>query len=272
MFLIDMATLVKTQVTHYTNMEQYIEEPRINAQGTRMVLTVYGDTMQETGKLKVYNVSGSGSWEITPPEGVLGTADFHPDGEHILVTAGASFENLTDLVSVKYDGTGWTKIATAPGIVRYPRWSPDGTRIAMVMTIMNPDNYETGLWIYDINTSQFTKIVGGQYSIECPSWSPIPVGGGDSIVYQTDQNDPGGFFVDLYTINPDTLEGGLLIDDDAPMDKHPSYSPDGLSVMYTRYSESLIPGVYVYMVDTHQSYQITSDTSMANSPCWSWNW
>ncbi len=272
MFLLDMVTMEETQVTDYTTFENYIEEPRINAQGSRMLLTVYGDTMQMDGSLEVHDVSGPGSWVITPPDGVLGTADFHPDGDHIVVAAGVSFENLTDLVAVKYDGTGWTKIATAPGTVRFPRCSPDGTRIAMVITIMDPYNYETGLWIYDVDTSQFTKLVGGQYNIECPSWSPVKIGGADSIVYQTDQNDPGGFFVDLYTINPDTLEGGLLIDDDAPMDKHPSYSPDGLSVMYTRFSQSLTPGVWVYMTGTKQTYQITKDGSLANSPCWSWDW
>jgi len=268
MFLLDLDTMQETQITGYVGMGAIFEEPRINAQGTLALLTFNPSPMES--HIEVYEIGGSGSWLIFPPDGrYYGHADYHPDGEHLVVAEGTMWDDTADLISMKYDGSEGVKIATAPGSVRYPRWSPDATRIAMVVAQSGP--LETSLWIYDITTEEFTEILSGEFSIQCPSWNPaVSAGGQDWIAYQSTQNDPMGFWSDIFAINPDTLENFLLLDTGMD-DRHPSFSPDGLSVMFT--SDGWMGSdLYVYTIQSAEIYQITTDDTFDESPCWSWGW
>jgi len=267
MFLLNLDTMVETQITNYVGMGAIFEEPRINAQGTRALLTFTPTPFNS--HIEVYDIGG-GSNSILPPDNTYyGHADFHPDGDHIVVASGTDYDNTTDLVTFNYDGSEWTKLATASGKITFPRWSPDGTRIAMIISETTP-LYTSGLWIYDLGTQEFTMLVSGESYFACPSWNPAQPGGQDWIAYQSSKADPMGFWSDLFEINPDTLEDKLLYS--TYMDeRHPSYSPDGNYVMFAT-DGMMGSDLYIYAKAQNEAFQITYDDTYDDSPCWSWGW
>ena len=268
MFLLDLDTMWESQITKYVGIGANFEEPRINAQGTLALLTFCPSPV--TSHLEVFEIGTPNSWLDFPPAGYYGHADFHPDGEHIVLAVGTGWGNTPDLVTMKYDGSEWTKIATAPGSVSYPKWSPDGTRIAMVIGPAGPPPPQSALWIYDTTTQEFTQLLSGQYLIQCPSWNPAQPDGQDWIAFQSTMNDPMGFWSDIYVINPDTLEMSLLVDTGMD-DRHPSFSPDGKSVMFA--SDGFMGSdLYVYAIQSAEIFQITTDDTFDDAPCWSWGW
>jgi hypothetical protein len=265
-FLIDLETMEETQVTDYVGVGPMIEEPRINPQGTHVVVT-FCPTPYDS-HLEVFELGGS-HWIPSLVGAYDGHADFHPDGERIIFAAGSSWDSTPDLMSMKYDGSERVKLAIAPGSIRYPRCSPDGSRVAMVINT-NSTPPMSAIYMYDIAANEFTEILSGEYMIAAPSWSPSPPPGEELIAYESTENDPWGFWSDIYVINPNTLEKQMLFDT-GMNERHPSWSPDGLSVMYSTDS-MFVSELFVYQIPIEESAQITFDELPDDSPCWCWGW
>jgi Tol biopolymer transport system component len=128
----------------------------------------------------------------------------------------------------------------------------------------------SAIYMYDIAANEFTEILSGEYMIAAPSWSPSPPPGEELIAYESTENDPWGFWSDIYVINPNTLEKQMLFDT-GMNERHPSWSPDGLSVMYSTDS-MFVSELFVYQIPIEESAQITFDELPDDSPCWCWGW
>jgi Tol biopolymer transport system component len=266
-FLLDLETMLETQLTPFIGDGPIFDEPRINPVGTHMLLT-FCPTPTASG-VDVYEIGG-GSWGISPAAVYDGTADFHPDGEHILIASGTQFTDTPNLYSVKYDGSERTLVATADDTVRNPRWSPDGKRIVMTQGLDFSDPPNSSLWIYDVDSDQFFEIMSAPGVDENPCWSPVKVGGQDLIVFASNRDHYPDYETDIYVANPDTEEIVYRFDMGL-VELHPSFSPDGLSFVFsapTPNGEEL----FVFSWQTEELLQLTDDTSHDGSPSWCWNW
>jgi serine/threonine protein kinase/Tol biopolymer transport system component len=90
-------------------------------------------------------------------EGSGGT--WSPDGQRVLFAKGGN-----DLYLTKPDGTESRKLASAPGVVWWPRWSPDGSRIRF--SVFEAETGSDTLWE--------TKSDGTDLHPLLPNWNSYP--------------------------------------------------------------------------------------------------
>ncbi len=267
-FLLDLETMVETQLTPFIGVGAIFNEPRINPAGTHMLLNFAPTPF--AAKISVYEIGGS-SWSASPTDVYDGQADFHPDGEHILVASGTQFDDTPDLFSMKYDGTERTKICTAAETVRNPRWNMDGTKIVMTQGMEFWDPPNNSLWIYDIGTETFTEIMAADVVDENPSWGPMTGSGQELIVYASSRDHHPDYETDIFVINPNTQEILFKLDTGEHED-HPSFSPDGLSFVFSMITGEGDTELFVCEWQTGIITQLTDDDTYDGSPSWGWNW
>lgn len=268
-FLLDVETMEETQLTNYIGVGAIFTEPRINPKGTHMLLTFCPTPF--ASRVIVFDIASGTSWSATPAGFYDGTADFHPDGEHILAASGTQFDNIKQLVSMKYDGSDRIIIDSAPGNIRNPKWSPDGNRIAM--TLFNNSTTESSLWIYDTKAGIFTELVPAEGLDEHPSWSPVKLNGHYLIAFDSNRYTFSDEVFDIYIVNPDTSEIVDIIVMSQPL-RHPSFSPDGLSIVLSGpdWWGGSSTELYVYSFPTFEWFQLTMDDTYDGSPSWCWGW
>jgi Tol biopolymer transport system component len=163
-----------------------------------------------------------------------------PTGSNPAVSPPGAIEN-GDLLYARNTGDGWHVVSLDPetgearelthGVRDYGSdWSPDGTRI-----VYDTDDYEIVVAGAD-GSNPVTIATGGQD----PSWSPdgtrIAYAGEDGIMVV---NADGS---DAHAVTEGAAEAGETVSFPSGYDWHPSWSPDGRSIAYTRLvSERLAP-------------------------------
>ena len=266
-FVLDLETMQETQVTDFIGIGTFFDEPRINGTGTLVGFNF--NPTPSSSAIEVYEIGGD-NWEASPWYIYDGNMDFCPDGLHILCANGETFDTTYNLLTMTLTGEERTIIATSTVPVQNPKWSPDGKRIAFV-SAEQVIAWEYSMWIYDTETEEFTKILERLSPVDHPSWSPVEIDGHYIIAYDSMENDPTGMTRDIFTINPDTLEYGMLYDGGWD-ESHPSYSPDGLSIVYASVKESGESDLYVFDTISSESTQLTFDEDFDDCPTWCWNW
>jgi Tol biopolymer transport system component len=156
--------------------------------------------------------------------------DISPDGTRILFSyyepgsdgpycSVEEFYNCAIYV-VNVDGTGLTQIETELG--GYPRWSPEGSKIAFVKNIRLDSEAVVGLstlYIMNADGSDATTVVTDR--IVNPDWSPD----GSQIVYESSEPYPSlrGAIVTVYA---DGTGSTTVVPHDFPnWNGHPSWGP-----------------------------------------------
>ncbi|MFH1677017.1 MAG: hypothetical protein ABIC40_08320, partial [bacterium] len=267
MFLLNLNTQEDTQITGFIGVGILIGDPGINPAGTHMLLP-YGGTPFYFN-VHVFEIGGA-SWSVTPTDACDGAADFHPDGEHILIASGDSVGNLTDLYSCKYDGSERTLITKAPKAIRDPKWDPEGNRIVGVMDTGTSDPLQSSLFIYDTGAGTWTEMASALGSDERPSWSPVKIDGHYLIAFDSNREDQFDPDRDIYILNPDTDEIIKHIDI-GQNEMHPSWSPDGLSLLFSMGTGDETE-IYFYYMPMNLFANVTDDDTWDYSPSWSWGW
>jgi Tol biopolymer transport system component len=268
-FVLDVETKVETQITDFKGVGILFKEPRINPKGTHVLITIGPTPMYSS--VEVFELGTTNSWIATPSGSYDGTANFAPDGIHIIAASGTQYGDTKDLVSMEYDGSNRTLIATAPRSVECPAWSPDGTRIAMTIADEDPSNpMAKSLWLYDSPSDQFSELSPSPAIDANPSWSPVKEYGFYWIAFDSTRMDPNNPNTWIFEINPDYPEGITWL---VPQAHHPSFSPDGLSLVYS-YNPEPAPfdselGIYILCSEITQ---LTDDDTYDESPSWSWGW
>ena len=106
------------------------------------------------------------------PVKVTGAADFDlsDNGRLVYVPTLTAADQTSSLVVAGRDGAGTT---LAEGRAYYPRFSPDGTRVAYAVAQAPGANTEADVWVLDVERGTRTRLTsGGNNSRFYPVWSP----------------------------------------------------------------------------------------------------
>ena len=143
------------------------------------------------------------------PVKVTGAANFDlsDNGRLVYVPTLAAAVQTSSLVVAGRDGAG-TTLSNIEGLAYYPRFSPDGTRVAYAVAQAPGNNTEADLWVLDVERGTRTRLTsGGNNSRFYPVWSPD----GARLAYSETANNPNRVLVIA-------ADGGgepeVLLDDD----------------------------------------------------------
>jgi Tol biopolymer transport system component len=167
------------------------------------------------GGIWLMNHDGTDKRQLT----TFGTfPDISPDGSTIVFGGAPSGSTNVDVWATDVDGSNLTRLTDAPGLDRFPAWSPGGTKILF-------QSSRTGtaqVWVMDPDGSDQTQLTFDPVpKDQLPDWSPD----GTHIAFVEQTQPVGG---DIWVMNAD---GG---------DAHPitsladklgtAWSPDGSAI------------------------------------------
>jgi serine/threonine-protein kinase len=118
---------------------------------------------------------------------------------------------------------GEQTIAAPPRAYRYPRLSPDGTKIAMDI-----DDEERDIWTWDLARGQLMRLTFGPALDYYPVWTPD----GRSLLYSEGWAAPGGIAGDIFRKAADNTGSVERLTHSATIKFASALSPDGHWLVY----------------------------------------
>lgn len=163
-------------------------------------------------------------------------------------------DGFWEIYSMNIDGSNQTRLTKDNMKWPYPfSVSPDARKIAYISDKSgNPD-----LWIFDIDTKESIQVTDTKNSDEgTPCWSPD----GKAIIFHT-LVDTNNFYsivkIDYPFLNKPIPK--VVIFDEKNNLLHPSYSPDGGNLLYTRNDKDNKNSLYIYNFLTKKTLQLTQE-------------
>lgn len=222
----------------YTMTPGGMDRRRIVSSGAHDITPVFAPdgkrivfVSERDGNREVYlcDADGGNQVNVTNDPG----HDLHPvfngDGSEILFSSNRENADAEDydLYAIRVDGTGLRRITDGPDVDTYASWSPDGTRI-VTRRVVSGNNE-----VFVLNADG----TGGVNLTDSPAYEGWPVWSPDGAWIAFAGGQPGGGQVSLYLVRPDGTGRVRLTDRDDGEDRHPSFSPNGRWLMFTRYRE-----------------------------------
>jgi Tol biopolymer transport system component len=138
-----------------------------------------------------------------------------------------------------YDGDGKCSDSTF-----WPRWAPDGQRLALVCYVAEGDRGLAKLSVLDTKTREHMDLVTlawPQFLDNPPSWSPD----GTTIAFDILTWDPTDTFVQSSVVATVPAAGGEVqrLTEPALFGAHPDFSPDGSRIAFNTYDTGNIHGI-----------------------------
>jgi Tol biopolymer transport system component len=203
-----------------------------------------------SNRLMVINADGTGSTVITPNPTNQFAPSWSPGGTQLAIVRLLPGEVITsqfDIVVINVDGSGELNITNSDTDEVDPAWSPDGTKIAFAgvrlestpdpvtgepvpasqweITTVNPDGTgEQILSAGDPGTSRSDLLEEDR----SPEWSPDS----SRLVFASQSVDPCCDKWKILIVNRDGSGITLLSDNPDVNDFSPSFSPDGLMIVF----------------------------------------
>ena len=141
--------------------------------------------------------------------------DISPDGRTVVFAGAPAGSTNQDIWSVGIDGTGLTRLTTAPGQDQFGAWSPDGTKIVF-------ESVRTGvkqIWLMNADGSGQQQLTfDSTPKDQVPDWSPD----GSQISYVERTFATGG---DIWLMNADGSNQHPITSDADKLGT--AWSPDG---------------------------------------------
>lgn len=175
----------------------------------------------------VMNADGTGLRPITDQQEGACQPDWSPDGSRLVFIspceANSELYPGSAMFLINADATGLIPLPTVLGGDFDPSWSPDGTHIAFT-SIRSSGRPE----IYLMNLEDNSVIsLSEKYSRDYqPFWSPD----GKKIAFISERRG----IPQVWVMNSDGSDQQPVTQSQAYMDLHPSFTPDGQSILYTQ--------------------------------------
>ncbi len=191
-----------------------------------------------------------------------------PDGNRIAFASdrdalvdGGLVLSLGDLYAMRADGTGVARLTNDREPNYSPDWSPDGARIAFETFQAFGPNFDSDIYVMNVNGGGVTPLRSGK----SPAWFPD----GTRIAFMS--NCPAQFNVggncQVSVMNPDGT-GVTQLTSHPAHDGSPAWSPDGRRIAFTsdRHGNEEI---YVMNADGRDVTRLTNHSADDWSPAWS---
>lgn len=189
------------------------------------------------------------------PEGAC-QPDWAPDGKRLVFISpcdtNKDYYPGSSLYIINIDGTGLLPLPTMSGGDFDPAWSPDGSKI--VFTSLR-NNGRIQLYLINLEDNS-VKPLSEKYSFDMqPAWS----NDGERIVFvSTRRGDP-----QIWVMDSDGGNQRLFSHSTGLKNYHPSWTPDGASVIFTQYvADGGIPRAMLapYDFENYVEYKIGKDS------------
>ena len=204
----------------------------------------------DTGK--VTNVTNSPAFDADP--------SFSPDGKQILFDSDR--DGNQEIYAVNIDGTSLRRLTFDPAGDNHPAFSPDGTQIVFTS---GRDSENADVFIMNADGSDPINITKWDKSNETAgvgSWSPD----GTKIAFFSDRN---GGHDDIYVVSAETNRPKVILADPDDDLRSPSYSPDGLKILYNRELPNKSGEICILDVQSGSSRMVRKTELSYVAPRWS---
>ncbi len=148
-----------------------------------------------------------------------------------------------DIYVMEDDGTNRRRLTknTAPTRDTYPRWSPDGERIAFIRDMDQNNQRSSELFLMNADGTNVQRLTNDNVGDYYPSWSPD----GKKIAFDSSRSGRSEVHVmDLATLDVTQLTG---LDGDKGATA-PDWSPDGAEIVYENFTD-VGKNIYVMSAD-----------------------
>ncbi|KAF5749053.1 DPP6 N-terminal domain-like protein [Tripterygium wilfordii] len=179
----------------------------------------------------VANRDGSNLRKIYPESAFMVAWDWIREG--VVYTSTGPFlareSTEVDIISINVDDGSYKRLTTNAENNAFPSPSPDGKWVVFRSGRSGHKN----LYIMDAvngESASLSRLTEGPWADTMCSWSP----NGDLIVFASDRDNPGSGSFGLYLIHPNgTGLKKLLQSGSGGQTTHPSFSPDGKTIVFT---------------------------------------
>lgn len=242
-----------------------VSQPALSPDGSRVAYTVRTADLEEdknTSHIWIAATDGSSEYQLTGRDGESETSpQFSPDGKWLsfLSSRGKGEDTPNRVWLLPLAGGEARPIEGVEGSVSDYAWSPDGTKLALIVKDPKPepehkdrpqpividrlafkrdytgflDNRRNRLWLYDLATGSLARLTDGDFDEGSPVFSPD----GREVAFVSKRGpDPDR------TDNSDIFVADVATPGDAPRqvttyegaDYQPTWSPDGERIAYLR--------------------------------------
>jgi len=235
-------------------------EPCWSPDGTQIVFETRVGT--DAPSLRLMNADGSQRTVLTDnPLHYEETPRWAPGGSRILYAS--ELAPPQQLFTIRPDATGMSQVTDFNVVgVFDPAWSPDGSQIVCAVA----DGFqETDTRLVKMNAdgTGAVYLTSSGNGDSMPSWSPD----GQWIVFS--RLRPGGGNM-LMVIRPDGTEEAELTGPGVGLAMHPSWSPNGLAIVFYGYLGDQRQAADIFLIDLEEEavHQLTNDPSIDADPYW----
>lgn len=163
-----------------------------------------------------------------------------------------------EIYTMDYDGEGVRTITANRGLNKFPRWSPDNTKLAFVTNL--PGTHRWELWLQDL--------AGGRVVLPAPSnyvSSPAISPDGRRLVYSSRKDTQ--IDSDLFLADIDGT-GARNLTNNPGIDTSPTWSPSGQQIAFIS-DRSGTPQLWMMGADGTNSRRLVQEGGHCDSPSWS---